>query len=88
MQRLKFQTWLCIYKPLDLKQLTDTTAFYNKLLYGRQTKAQKGCEDEEQEVINYWTTLRKGEDTGNWNTKHWTALCEELAVDKSLGRPG
>jgi hypothetical protein len=35
------------------------TAFYNSLLKERQ----KGQENEEEDVHNYWMTLRKQEDT-------------------------
>jgi len=38
------------------------TAFQNTLL----KESQKGWIDEE-EVGNYWMTLRKGQDTGTWN---------------------
>jgi hypothetical protein len=39
------------------------TAFYNGLLKERQKGGEKRREDEEEDVGNYWMTLRKGEVT-------------------------
>ena len=41
-------------------------------------------EDEEEELNSYWKTLRKGEDTVNWNRKHYIALCGEPALVEAM----
>jgi hypothetical protein len=41
-------------------------------------------ENEEEEVLSYWITLRKREDTGKWKRKHYNALCEILALEETM----
>ena len=45
----------------------------------------KGREDEEEDVSNYWMTLRKREDNGNSKRKHQIALSGELALEEAMG---
>jgi len=45
----------------------------------------RGRKDEEEDLNNYWKTLRKIEDTGNWKRKHEiAALCRELAFEGAV----
>jgi hypothetical protein len=41
-------------------------------------------QDEEGDVVSYWMTLRKGEDTLIWKMKLWTALYGELVLEEAL----
>jgi hypothetical protein len=38
----------------------------------------------QEDVGNYWMTLRKGEDTLIWKRKLWITLCGELALEEAL----
>jgi hypothetical protein len=41
-------------------------------------------EDEEEDVSNYWKTLRKQEYTGIWRRKHYFPLSEELTLEEAM----
>ena len=50
----------------------------------RWKKGYKWREDEEEYVSNYWMTLRKWQDTGNWKTKHYLVPCGESALEEAM----
>ena len=59
------------------------------LLKERYKKGQKWREDEEEEVSNYWTILRKREDIGIWKKKHvenslWKRLWTYFKTDHGI----
>jgi DNA phosphorothioation-dependent restriction protein DptG len=41
-------------------------------------------EDEEENTSSYWMILRKREDAVNLKTKHYIALCGELALEETM----
>jgi hypothetical protein len=42
-------------------------------------------EDEREEVSSYWMmTLLKGENTGDWNGKHYITLYVELILEEAM----
>jgi hypothetical protein len=60
------------------------TAGVETALYKRHQRKDRGKdrnegEDEEEDKNSHWVTLRKREDTGNWQRKHQIAVYEDLA---------
>ena len=61
---------------LDFTWYPLENAFQNRVMKGRHKKGYKWQEDEEEEVSNYWMTLRKWQDIGNYKWKHHFVFCD------------
>ena len=44
----------------------------------------KWREDEGEDISSYPITLRKRQGTGNWNKKHWIAICAAVAMEEVM----